>query len=160
MNRIKQNKSISAKKRYRRLFFLLNWKAHAKIQALLKEKTFTRKSHMSVLYQAIKLLTITLQLVCSLKHSIINLNIKLLKMATVLVKRSIIYNTRVKMALNTLHGSVLSDWSGHCHTSNSRWNLLIPLILRCLGSYHGNRSGLRWWHLALHNSSWLNCSHW
>ena len=96
------------------------------------------------------------------QHSIINLNIKIFKIVTVSVKRFITFDTQVKMALDTctLHRSVLSDRSGHCHASNSRWNLLIPLILRCLRSYHGNRSGLRWWHLTLHNSSRLNCSHW
>ena len=38
--------------------FLLNWKAHAKIQALLKEKKFhLKKSVTSLLHQAIQLLT-------------------------------------------------------------------------------------------------------
>ena len=48
MNATKQNKSISAKKdsNVQENVFLLNWKAHAKMQALLKEKKFTWKSHL------------------------------------------------------------------------------------------------------------------
>ena len=47
MNTTKQNKSISARKTIQENVSLLNWKAHAKIQALLKEKkNFTWKSHL------------------------------------------------------------------------------------------------------------------
>ena len=50
----KRNKSISAKKKIQENVFLLNWKAHAKIQALLKAKKFyPKKSLTTVLHQAI-----------------------------------------------------------------------------------------------------------
>ena len=56
MNTTKQNKSISARKMIQENVFLLNWKAHAKIQALLKEKKFhLKKSLASLLHQAIRL---------------------------------------------------------------------------------------------------------
>ena len=56
MNTTKQNKSISARKMIQENVFLLNWKVHGKIQALLKEKKFhLKKSLTSLLYQAIHL---------------------------------------------------------------------------------------------------------
>ena len=56
MNTTKQNKSISARKTIQENVFLLNWKAHAKIQAPLKEKKFhLKKSLTSLLHQAIQL---------------------------------------------------------------------------------------------------------
>ena len=57
MNTTKQNKSISARKTIQENVVLLNWKAHAKIQAILKEKKFNlKKSLTSLLHQAIQLL--------------------------------------------------------------------------------------------------------
>ena len=45
-------------KKIQETVFLLNWKAHAKIQALLKEKKFyPKKSLTSILHQAIQLCT-------------------------------------------------------------------------------------------------------
>ena len=41
-----RTRAFQPEKQYRRMFFLLNWKAHAKIQALWRKKNFTWKSHL------------------------------------------------------------------------------------------------------------------
>ena len=55
MNTTKQNKSISARKRYRRTFFYLIEKHMQKFRHFWRKKNFTWKSLTSLLHQAIQL---------------------------------------------------------------------------------------------------------